>query len=113
MKRIGIWFLLIASILLSVNLARSVYDLSKRESVLHEARDQLSQTKEKNEKLNSELEYVQSPAYIEQQARDKLNLAKPDETVLILPEVTPPPEEKEEVELPVWKQWMEVFRIEI
>ena len=102
---------MIASILLIINLGRSIYDVSQREQVVHDARQQLAQTKQENDKLKKELEYVQSPGFIEQQARERLNLARPDETVVILPDITPPPEEVPEPEKEIWQQWLEVFRL--
>jgi cell division protein FtsB/cell division protein DivIC len=109
MKRISLWIIFIAGIFLSVSLARSLYDLTKREQVIHEVQERFSATREENERLQKELEYVQSQAYIEQQARDKLNLAHPGEVVYIVPEVTIPPEKEPEQEKPVWRKWMEVF----
>ncbi|MCR4264248.1 MAG: septum formation initiator family protein [Candidatus Roizmanbacteria bacterium] len=111
MKRLASWLFIIISILLSVNLARSIYDLQKRESVIHEARERLAKAQEEHNKLKEELDYVRSPAYVEQQAREKLNLARPGEVVLIVPEVTPPPDESEsEEQLEIWQQWLDLFR---
>ncbi|KKR72171.1 MAG: Septum formation initiator [Microgenomates group bacterium GW2011_GWC1_41_8] len=112
MKRLASWLIIIVSVLLSVNLARSIYDLHTRESVIHEARDRLVKTQEENNKLEEELSYVQSPAYIEQQAREKLNLARPGEVVLIVPEITPPPDDSDqELKLEIWQQWLKLFRV--
>lgn len=114
MKRIASWLTIIISVLLSVNLARSIYDLHTRESVVHEAQARLAQAQEKNNELKKELAYVQSPGYVEQQAREKLNMARPGEVVLIVPEVTPPPDDSvEEEQLEIWQQWLKVFRLEV
>ena len=109
MKNIVVWSAIVIGILLSVNLARSVYDISRRESVLSQAKEELSQAHEENNRLIDELEYVQSPAYIEKQARDKLNMARSGETVVIIPDITPPSDENNDVKVPVWRQWAEVF----
>ncbi len=70
----------------------------------------------KNQKLSLQLSQVRSQEFIEQQARDKLNLAKPQETVVVVPPdlvsrvatysgVISGQKEEE----PNWKKWVKLF----
>lgn len=105
-----IW--VIASVALIVQLAHSIYDLSKRGSVVDEARARLQKVKEENSRLKAEEIYVQSPEYVERQARDKLNLARKGEVVAIIQKATPTPSPSEElVKKENWELWAEKFRL--
>ena len=66
--------------------------------------------------LEQESQHQLSQGFAEREIRDKLNMAKPGEVVVILPEMTPAAtptavlQPKEPVEnQPNWKKWLEVF----
>ena len=63
--------------------------------------------------LSARLEYVKSDYYLEKVAREELQLSRPGETVVIIPEgVIPELKEKdkiEEEEMPIWKRWWVVL----
>lgn len=106
------WVLLLVGFVLIVNLSRSVYDMVARGAVLKETNDTLARAKEENEKLKKEYENTTSNFFIEQQARDKLNMARSEETVLIVPTVpaptaTPTPEPPKQN----WELWREALRL--
>lgn len=68
----------------------------------------------KNEELKKQLEYVNSDAFIEKEARDKLGLGKAGETILILPENLEiigvnQPEISANQSLPNWEKWWKLF----
>ena len=77
---------LIVSFLLIINLIRDVKGLIQAEQRIVKTEERLAQVKEKNERVKKEKEYYQSDAFLEEQIRTKLQMAKPGETILILPE---------------------------
>jgi hypothetical protein len=66
------------------------------------------------EKLKEEGEYVQSQYYLEKVARDELHLAKPGETVVIVPDSQQIGDsenqgEQQIEEIPNWLKWWQVL----
>lgn len=96
---------------LSFNLARGIWDSYQNTSRLIESKNNLAREKDNNQKLKEQLGLVSSPYFVEKEARDKLGLAKPGETII----VTPTPEiQKEEEKSPfeglsIQESWWEVF----
>ena len=92
------------AVLLLVYLVVSVGSQFSRLSIMQQdvqrIQQEVEQMKQKNDNLRSDLQLVQSDAYIEKTAREKLGLVKPGETrVVAVPEgtqlrgVTPPAKE--------------------
>lgn len=98
-----------AGVLLVLNLARSIIALSKKGELVKQAEEKLAQERLENDELKRELSEVQSPDYIEKEAREKLNLGKEGEIVIILPSIPPEPGEKLIEELPNWKKWLNLY----
>lgn len=98
-------------LILVMNVIRSYISLSERGSILSEAELNLQNAKTKNEGLKRELAMVESPQYVEKEARDKLNLVKNGEVVVLLPSTSPPPEPTPTIfeEIPNWEKWRRVF----
>lgn len=65
------------------------------------------------ETLKTQRDFFASQEFVEQQARNELGLARPGETVVILPDTLPPvydfAEEEKKAEVPVWRQWLQLF----
>lgn len=100
-----------------LSVARGVSRLGSSGQKIDEARSELADVKKEQEKLKSELQYVNSDYYKQKEARDKLGLAKPGEIVVVLPsddvlrrlsprklssDVSEPPE-------PNWHKWAKLF----
>jgi cell division protein FtsB len=113
MRRFVLYGVIIFQILLIISLVRGI-QLSARSK---ERIEGMQQTKEKllaeREKLKQEQEYVQSPFYLEEVARNELHLSKEGETVVIIPDslivaedVNRRDETREEKEN--WQKWWEV-----
>ncbi len=98
-------------------LSRGLIELSAQERRLGRAQSDLKNLKQKEVELKQQLEYFRSDEYVEKIARDKLLMAKPGETVLILPKET-----KNSVfsiqnseldnpadDLPNWQKWAKLF----
>lgn len=74
----------------------------------------LTKLQQKNTELKKRLAEVDSPQFIEGQARDRLNFARPGETVAIIPQ-----EELDRIlgaskvvsiqVLPYWQGWLQLF----
>lgn len=109
--------LLVIGIILTLSLLRNISTIMSANATIAETKNRLENLKAENEKLSKEVQMIQSPDYKETQAREKLGLAKPGETVLVLPEaeivkqVSPitQNEEKSSLPLPNWQKWLKLF----
>lgn len=73
----------------SISLVRSIFNLQSTRQRIMVGEQKLDLVKEKNEILKRKLASVQSNQYIEQQAREKLNLGRDNEIVVLLPSIDP------------------------
>jgi cell division protein FtsB len=94
--------------------SRDLWTLFQKEKEIEKSQLKLEQLKLENEELQAQLEYVQSQAFIESQAREKLGMAREEETVLMLPENLGRFEglgkvKEEEENLPNWQKWWKLF----
>ena len=68
---------------------------------------------EKKKELSEKYQYYQTPEFIEEEARNKLNMAKPGETIVILPpnleELLSRSKTQAEPLIPNWKKWWNLF----
>lgn len=110
-KLVAIGILLFA-VYLTISLGGSIWNLWKKRGELDIARSKVDNLKQENNRLQSELEYVQSEEFVERQAREKLNYVKPGEAIVVIPDSvlkaatasaapTPPS--------PNWQQWLRLF----
>jgi cell division protein DivIC len=112
--RIRTQLLIIAvSLFVAIGVIGSIWDLYHRKDIVAVREKKLLELQKENKTLKEKLTEVLSPGFVEREARDKLGMAKPGETVALvgqpgsdesrLPEdfLTPP--------LPNWKQWWQVF----
>ncbi|TSC86244.1 MAG: Uncharacterized protein G01um10147_956 [Microgenomates group bacterium Gr01-1014_7] len=68
----------------------------------------------RNKELKAKLKEIQSPQFIEEQARNKLGLGKAGETIFIIPEqkikeILGASESAKLIRLPNWLGWWKVF----
>ena len=106
------YLVLILGGVLIFRFGRNIYFLWQAQKKVGQAQEQLETLKKEQVELLKKKEYYQSEAFVEQQARDKLSLAKEGETLVVLPE-----EEKETAEqtepdpakLTNWQRWARVF----
>ena len=110
MKRAVQWVILFICGILIVSFSRSVSMLLTKGNVMEEARNRLERAHKERANLQKELGEVQSSAFIEKQAREKLNMAKKGEIVVIVPLVTIVPTPIPTQPLAVWERWVDVFR---
>lgn len=98
-------------VFLIVSLSRSIIDIWQKGGLLDKEEERLAKARLENEELAKELERLQSPEYIEKQAREKLGLGREGEVVVVLPPQvgSPSPEVKiapKQPEKAVWQQWV-------
>lgn len=113
MKRIIFIIIFLVAIFIIKNLVSSIYTLWHKKDLITEAKRELTFEKKKNQELKDKLSIVQSPQFVEEQARNKLFLSKPNEQEIIIPKdllkITDSKEEKPPKEEPNWKKWWKLF----
>lgn len=83
------WVLLLVALMLVVNIIRSWIYLSQRGDIIRQTQERLKQVREENEELKRKKAQVESEQYIEREARNRLNLGREGEVVLLLPSISP------------------------
>ena len=109
-----LFFIILAiSILVINNLIHSIFTLWQKYDLVTLAEKERQRQKQENQKLKSQLSYVQSKEFIEEQARNKLFLIKPGEQEVLISEdlikgaSTPSAQAKKDD--PNWKKWWSLF----
>lgn len=108
--------LILLVIFFGVSLFRNFSRAKSSGNRIENARERVEELKRENEKLRRDLQEKESEEFIEKELRDKLNLAKEGEIVVVLPEeeilrkLAPERIEEEEVlPDPNWMKWMKLF----
>ena len=83
-RRRNMVYLLIFAIIVGV-IVYSIWNLWSLKQLERQAQEELLAKQEEKERLQLELEHVESDASIEQEAREQLHMIRPGETVYILP----------------------------
>jgi cell division protein FtsB len=103
---------IIISIALVVQLTHSINGLGKRGGVVEEAETRLQKVQEENNNLKEQAQYVTSTQFVEEQARNKLNMARPGEVVAMVPKASPTPTPSPTLPPKAnWELWMEAFGV--
>ncbi len=105
--------IILVGVALIVNLSRDIIRLLHSADEIKQAAQRVEELEKEKESLTQKNEYYQSESFVEEEARDKLNMAKEGETIVILPPnikeilgtsssqlVEPPPN---------WRQWLNLF----
>lgn len=112
-KKILNWLIVGFGILMIIGFSRDILRLLKADDRIDEAKERLAVLQSDNQDLKQKEEYFQSEEFVEQEARNRLNMSREGETVVLLPpnlselvqgEIAEPPPE-----LPNWKKWWELF----
>jgi cell division protein FtsB len=80
---------LIFCVILGINLVRSWVQLGHRGDIIKETKDKLQEEVLLQDNLVRKLAGIKSPEFVEKQAREKLNLGKAGEIMIILPSISP------------------------
>ena len=109
-KRLITFFISLISLIFIVNISRSIYTLWQKGGVVAERAKVREAVKKENNALTEKLKDVESPEFIERQARDKLNLQKDGEVVVVLPkDVNVESKPQAQTEVPNWQKWWRLF----
>lgn len=112
MKRISFLLVIIVLFFIIIRLVSSIYTLWHKQDLLTNAQKQLLEEKKENITLKHQLSVVNSPQFLEQEARNKLLLVKKGESeVIIDPHLLSASESaaKKEAQKPFWQQWIDLF----
>jgi cell division protein FtsB len=106
--------LLVIGAFLAFQVGRQVYASWSINQEADRFRAEIAALEQENAELLLELEYLESDAYVSQEARRLLNLGRSGERVLIIPPggaVAPPPSATQDVgpAPPPIQQWMDLF----
>ncbi len=105
---------LVAILGLSYSLSRQVYTSLQAGSRLDSEAEGLVALQQENSALKKQLAQTNSPSFVEQEARDKLDMARPGETVVIIPQeeidkVLGLSQDKPVEKVPNWQGWARLF----
>lgn len=92
-----------------VNLSRSIYSLWSKGSLVSEREDVRKTLSEANAKFKEDLSEVESPEFIEREAREKLNLQREGEMVVVLPKRPQAVTTEAKSQDPNWLRWWKLF----
>lgn len=110
-ERLISFALLIGGLLLIANLSSSIRFFLKRDDLFLEKEKKIAELKKEHQQLSAELKKVKSKEFIEKEAREKLNMGKPGEVIVILPKLQEHKDLKtqEQEEMPNWQKWYNLF----
>lgn len=110
------YVLLAGALFVIFSMGRNVLNLLEKGKAIDEARVRVEELKGEEKALLETKERIGTDQFIEREAREKLGLAKPGETVVVLPDeevlqkLAPRIEEETlPEELPIWRRWVELF----
>lgn len=109
-KRILRIIVLIVVIVIAIDLYRAYSLLEARRSDMRKAQNQVETLAQEKENLTRKLAGIQTSEYIEKQLREKLNMGKPGEMVVLVPTIVLPVSPTPTPVLTNWEKWMNVFR---
>ncbi len=70
-------------ILASINFTRTAYDILKSSKRLDDLEEEVSGLDSRKQRLQEEIERKKTPEYVEEKARNELNMIKPGEKIVV------------------------------
>jgi len=105
--------IIVIGIVLIVSLSRSILKMFRAKDELKLAEQKIEELQKEAAILTEKKDFYQSEEFIEQEARNKLNMVKEGETVVVLPpnlkELLGGRENQPQILLPNWRQWLNLF----
>ena len=113
-KKITLGLILLIVFIVAYNLISQIFDALKSGERLSRQAEEVYKLELKNKELKKRLSEIKSEQFIEEQARNKLGLAKKGETLVIIPEekirqVLGATQSAQEARLPNWLGWWRLF----
>lgn len=113
MKRIISLTIIIICLISIIQSLRSIYDLWHKKDLVLRAQNHLHQVQQENKQLKEQLIFVQTPQFVEEEARNKLFLVKQGEKNVIIAKDLIATGSGEAVKsissIPIWAQWLQAF----
>ncbi len=114
MKRILFFFTVIICLVIINNLTHSIIQTWQQRRYLIEAQNSLKQEQKRHNQLETQLKKVSQPQFVREQARDKLLLVKPNESLVLIPSGTlSPSDANQSTQIQSsqsnWQQWWNYF----
>jgi len=113
LKKIVFFSIIILSFFVINSFIHSIYNLWQKNNLIVRAKQDLEKEKKDNEELKKKLAEVKKPGFVDEEARNKLFLAKPGEGIIVMPTdvlaSTTPDVKKPEDTRPNWLRWWDVF----
>lgn len=110
MKKVLFILTITASLFIIKDLVYSIYSLWSKKDLLTVAQKELGREKQENNRLVVSLSEAKKQSFIEEEARNKLFLAKPGESIVVLPHTSFEAKiVKKEAPKPNWQQWLQLF----
>lgn len=91
------------------SLSKTIFDYRKRLQFYQQYQKEYEEKFKKNQQLKTDIIKSQDTEVVERNIRNRLNLAKPDEVVIIIPIPTHSPTPTPTPYSPVFKQWIKIF----
>lgn len=112
-KKIVFFGILIVSFFVINSLIHSIYSLWQKNDLIVKAKQNLEQEKKENTELKNKLADVKRPEFVEEEARNKLFLAKTGEGIIVIPTdylgASHSSREEHVDTRPNWKKWWDTF----
>jgi len=114
MKYLGLFIICLLVGLIFLGLGKQIATALQAGKRLDDAAYQVGQLQKTNQELKSKLQEVEKIGYVEEIARDKLSMAKPGESLVVIPEkavdqVLGAQKVVPEIKLPNWQGWLKLF----
>lgn len=94
-----------------ISLISSIFSTARKQNAREEREQILMELTKREQELQKKLEYAQTPEFIEAEARTKLNMARPNETIILIDQKA---DGENFIQTPMehaanWKKWWELF----
>lgn len=110
MKRILFFITIGLLIIIIINLSISLVSLWGKRDLLTNTQNQLTRAVREKGDLEAKIKKTSDPAFVEEQARDKLFLGKPGDVLVLIPTASPSAMEKENTDTTsIWQYWWKLF----
>lgn len=110
-KKLLLIFAISFGVFFTLSVMKKMWSIYKASGRLAREQAIVTQLENENKDLQQKITRAKSREFIEKEARDKLNLAKPGETVLVLPQVesTQTATIVYANDAPNWQKWWKLF----
>ncbi len=95
-------------LLLAAKLSFNIYRIWRTGDRITQAQVELDKTKKEQAELKQRLAEVQTPEFVEKEAREKLGYGKDGEIIVIVPQIEPENREVEEQQ-ENWQKWWNLY----